>query len=126
MMLLLLLAMPVLLFIGFHLAKILMGDREYALPDEIVVMPQDLVWANYTHNLDVIEEISRAAVQVRDLPPLTYEQIAPFLQTKEAHRIAQLVREFYMYREDEIRDYLMRMSQAPATAQRGAASQPKS
>ncbi|HEU4964464.1 MAG TPA: hypothetical protein VFV52_11525 [Bacilli bacterium] len=110
--LLLIVSTPVLMFIGYHVTKILMGGRENALPEEIVVMPQDLVWANYTRNIDVIEEISRAVVQVRDLPPLTYEQIAIHLTSKEAHRVAQAVGEFYVYREDEIRNFLLKTGQA--------------
>jgi len=104
--LLLLLGAPVLLFLGFYVAKILYRDREFAEPTDVVVMPHDMTWLNYTHNARVITEISRAVVQVRLMPPIAYEQIAHLLQTQEAHRVAADIGDFHVYREQELRKYL--------------------
>jgi hypothetical protein len=105
-MLLFLLMMPVLLFIGYHLAKLAYGDRELAEPTDVVVMPPELIWMNYTTDLDVIIEISRAVIQLRQVPPVTYEQIKPYLESYEAHKVAQMVGTFHVYRERDIREYL--------------------
>ena len=103
------LLLPVLLFIGFYGAKILFRDHDYAEPINVVVMPPDLTWPKYTNNLDVIVEITRAVIGLRVKAPITYEQIQPHLRSKEAHRIAQMVQEFHVYREEEIRSYLQQL-----------------
>jgi hypothetical protein len=107
----LLLFSPVLVFIGFFAAKLLFRDHDYAEPTDVVVMPPDLTWRNYTWDLDIIVEISRAVIQLREKPPVTYEQIAPFLKSMEAHRVASQIREFHIYREHDIRDHLQRLDE---------------
>ncbi|ASS76320.1 hypothetical protein CIG75_16110 [Tumebacillus algifaecis] len=97
---------PVLLFVGFHLLKLAYGDREHAEPTDVVVMPPDLVWMNYTNDLDTIIEITSAVIQVRQEPPVSYAQIKPYLESYEAHKVAQLIGVFHVYREREIRHYL--------------------
>lgn len=104
--LLLFLAAPVLMFTGYYLAKILFRDREYAQPADVVVMPHDLTWLNYTTNSRIVAEISHAVVQVRQSPPIRYSQIAPYLETAEAHRVAMEIDSFHVYREHAIRQYL--------------------
>ncbi|MGB8955372.1 MAG: hypothetical protein WCC10_08355 [Tumebacillaceae bacterium] len=105
------LLLPVLMFIGFFGAKILFKDHDYADPTDVVVMPPDLTWPNYTNNLDVIVEISRAVVGLRVKSPVSYAQLQPHLRSKEAHRIAELVQEFHVYREEEIRAFLQQLNQ---------------
>ncbi|PWK10267.1 hypothetical protein C7459_11288 [Tumebacillus permanentifrigoris] len=103
---LLLVGLPLLMFIGFFLAKILFRDREYEPPSNVVVMPHDLRWRNYTSDQRVILEISRAVVQLQSKPPVTYHQIYLHLTTEEAHRIAEQIDTFHVYREQDIRAYL--------------------
>ncbi|MBL0386632.1 hypothetical protein JJB07_08210 [Tumebacillus sp. ITR2] len=103
---LLIVGLPVLLFIGFFLAKILFKDREYDVPQNVVVMPHDLLWRTYTNDYRIIMEISRAVVQVQSFPPVTYHQIYLHLQSEEAHRVASTIGTFHVYREHDIRSYL--------------------
>ncbi|KEO83626.1 hypothetical protein [Tumebacillus flagellatus] len=103
---LLIVGTPLLLFIGYFLAKILFRDREYDVPENVVVMPQDYKWRNYTNDYRVIMEISRAVVQVQSFPPVTYQQIYMHLVSEEAHRVAQNIGTFHVYREQDIRAYL--------------------
>ncbi|MFD2171717.1 hypothetical protein [Tumebacillus lipolyticus] len=112
-----LLLIPVMLFLGYHLAKLAYGDRVQADPTDVVVMPPDLIWMNYTHDLDVIVEITRAVIQVRQEPPVTYQQIKPYLESYDAHKVAQLVGVFHVYREAEIREYLNTVHHKTAQAQ---------
>ncbi|TCP55589.1 hypothetical protein EV586_103242 [Tumebacillus sp. BK434] len=112
-----LLMMPVLLFLGYHLAKLAYGDREHAEPTDVVVMPHDLAWMQYTSDINIITEISRVVIRLRQEPPVTYEQIKPLLETYEAHKVAQAVGVFHVYREQAIRDYLRTVQTTKAGAQ---------
>lgn len=116
---LLLIGLPILLFIGYFFAKILFKDREYDLPENVVVMPHDLHWRNYTNNYRIIMEISRAVIQVQSYPPVTYRQIYLHLQSEEAHRVAESVGTFHVYREHEIRTYLEEVDEVRQNQWRG-------
>lgn len=116
-MVLFLLMVPVLLFLGYHLAKLAYGDREHAEPTDVVVMPHDLIWMKYTNDIDIIIEISRAVISLRQQPPVLYEQIKPLLETYEAQKVAQAVGVFHVYREHAIRDYLRTIYHTKVKAQ---------
>jgi hypothetical protein len=107
--LLLLLMAPVLLFLGYHLAKWLFGRKGTPAavkdPVRVYVLPPNLTWEVYTYNRDIVQEISQAVLQAQTANPrsdftYSYAQIEKYLEQPEVHRVAQQVGSFEVYAAD--------------------------
>lgn len=120
---LLMLAVPILLFIGYYLAKILFRDFREALPkeepeaSEKIIVPHDLDWSKYTLDEDARQEIIRAIHQLSDAYNLNqdtyhYKQVHPFLRTQDANLVAHKIQLFLCVTEEELQAHKRMQSQS--------------
>ena len=109
--LMILLMAPVLLFLGYFLAKWIFGRKgtPAASPDlvRVYVLPPNLTWEAYTNNPNIVQAISQAVLDVQKTNPrsdytYSYAQIAGHLEQPDAHRVAQQVGSFEVYAADGI------------------------
>lgn len=128
---LLLLATPLLLFIGFYIARTIDKKRKMDFDalvasnvetefDEvadsiqrssIIVTPHDLFWHTYTTDKDIMRDISNAVLLARRETrnydgKISYGHFQRHLKNPNSHAIAKTVQTFHIYNDEELRAHL--------------------
>jgi len=134
--LLLLVAAPLLLFIGYYIARTIdkrrsvdfdsldLSDGEMEFDDEedsirrssIIVTPHDLFWHTYTTEKDIMRDISNAVLLARRETrnydgKISYGQFQQHLKNPNSHSIAKKVGTFHIYNDEELRTHLANYEQ---------------